>query len=176
MERIYRFFTFRTLLPDQLAVFHITVTMTLSRNAFFLLLFLICISPVAIWKFLWLSKTTATNGKVWFTGHTLELNGGISSHLVILFFAGQDSITFNAPANLLFKQGETVPVRYIRHNPSEARVNTPLRIWGDAIVYGIWPILVLLVIYLIPDSLDPLVPRKSKVQLNRKSIIKIIRE
>ena len=66
-------------------------------------------------------------------------------------------------------------MRYVRNQPSEARVNTFLRIWGDAIVYGIWPVLVLLVIYLIPDSLDPLVPRKSKVQFDRKSIIRIIR-
>ena len=150
--------------------------MTLSRNAFFLSLLLICISPVVLWKIVWLSKTTATNGKVWFTGKTLELDGSISSHLVILFLAGKDSIHFNAPANLPFKQGETVPVRYVNGKPSEARVNTFLRIWGDAIVYGIWPVLVLLVIYLIPESLDPLVPRRSKVQFDRKNVIKIIRE
>ena len=150
--------------------------MTLSRNAFFLSLFLICISPVVIWKIAWLSKTTATNGKVWFTGKTLELDGSISSHLVILFLAGKDSIHFNAPANLPFKQGETVPVRYVNEKPSEARVNTFLRIWGDAIVYGIWPVLVLLVIYLIPESLDPLVPRRSKIQLDRRNVIRIIRE
>ena len=150
--------------------------MTLSRNVFFILLLLICISPVMIWKIAWLSKTTATNGKVWFTGKTLELDGSISSHLVILFLAGKDSIHFNAPANLPFKQGETVPVRYVNEKPSEARVNTFLRIWGDAIVYGIWPVLVLLVIYLIPESLDPLVPRRSKIQLDRRNVIRIIRE
>ena len=150
--------------------------MTLSRNAFFLSLLIICASPVVIWKLLWLSKTTTTDGQVWFTGKTLQLDGSISSHLVILFLAGKDSISFDAPANLPFRQGEKIPVRYVRNQPSQARVNTFLRIWGDAIVYGIWPILVLIVIYLIPESLDPLVPRKSKVQLDRKSIIRIIRE
>ena len=106
------------------------VTMTLSRNTFFFSLLLICISPVVIWKIAWLSKTTATNGKVWFTGKTLELDGSISSHLVILFLAGKDSIHFNAPANLPYKQGEMVPVRYVNEKPSEARVNTFLRIWA----------------------------------------------
>ena len=150
--------------------------MTLSRNAFFLALLLICISPVVIWKIAWLSKTKTTNGKVWFTGHTLQLDGAISSHLVILFLAGRDSIHFDAPANLSFKEGQTVPVRYVLNKPSDARVNTFLRIWGDAIVYGIWPVLVLLVIYLIPESLDPLVPRRSKIQFDRRSVIKIIRQ
>ena len=148
--------------------------MTLSRNVFFLSLFLICISPVVIWKLTWLSKTTTTAGKVWFTGKTIELDGSISSHLVILFIAGRDSIHFNAPATLPFEQDEPVPVRYVSDNSSNARVNTFLRIWGDAIVYGIWPVLVLLVIYLMPESLDPLVPRKSKIQLGRKSFIKIV--
>ena len=149
--------------------------MTLSRNAFFLSLVTICIIPTVISKLFWLSRTTVTSGKVWFTGHRLELNGGISSHLVILFFVGRDSITFNAPADLPFKEGETVPVRYVPHKPSEARVNTPLRIWRDSLLYAIWPISVLLVIYFIPESLDPLVPKKSKVRLGGKGIITIIR-
>ena len=149
--------------------------MTFSRNAFFLLLFTICVSPVVIWKLVWLSNTTTTNGKVFFIGHSLNLDGSISSHLVILFLVGKDSINFKAPASLSFKEGDAVPVRYVSNKPSEARVNAPLRIWGDAIVYGIWPILVLLVIYLIPDSMDPLIPRKAKVRLNRKNIIELVR-
>lgn len=148
--------------------------MTLSRNAFFLSLVLICISPFVIWKIVWLSKTTVTTGKVWFVGRSINLDGSISAHLVILFLAGKDSISFNAPLSLPFREGEPVPVRYVRNEPSIARVNTPLRIWGDTLVYGIWPVLVLLVIYLIPESLDPLVPRRSKVQINRKSIVRII--
>ncbi len=149
--------------------------MTFSRNAFFFLLFIICISPVVIWKLVWLSNTATTNGKVFFVGHSLNLDGSISSHLVILFLLGKDSISFQAPASIPFKEGDAVPVRYTRDNPSKARVNSPMRIWGDAIVYGIWPILVLLVIYLIPNSMDPLVPRKTKVRLDRKNFIKIVR-
>lgn len=149
--------------------------MTLSRNAFFLLLLLLCVSPFIIWKLHWLSKTTTTTGKMWYTGHTIELDGKISSHLIILFLAGKDSISFQAPANLPFKEGDPVPVRYVPGEPSQARVNTPLRIWGDAIVYGLWPLLFVLVIYLIPERFDPLVPRKSKVKLGSKKIIEVIR-
>lgn len=149
--------------------------MTLSRNAFFLLLLFLCVSPFIIWKLHWLSKTTTTTGKMWYTGHTIELDGKISSHLVILFLAGKDSISFQAPANLPFKENDPVPVRYVPGAPSKARVNTPLRIWGDAIVYGLWPLLFVLVIYLIPERFDPLVPRKSKVKLGSKKIIEVIR-
>jgi hypothetical protein len=149
--------------------------MTLSRNAFFLLLFVICVSPFVIWKLLWLSKTATTNGKVWFAGHSLELHGDISSHLVILFFVGRDSITFEAPTDIPFKKDDFIPVRYVQDNPSDAKVNTFKNIWGDAIVLAIWPTLVLLVLYFIPNSLDPLIPRKSKVRLSRKKIIEIVR-
>jgi hypothetical protein len=149
--------------------------MTFSRNTFFLLLSFICVSPVVIWKLAWISNTTTTTGKVFFVGHTITLNGAISSHLVILFVVGKDSIDFQAPASLPFKEGDAVPVRYLRDKPSEARVDLPLRIWGDAIVYGLWPILVLLVIYFIPESMDPLVPRKTKLRLNRRNIIQIVR-
>jgi len=148
--------------------------MTLSRNAFFLTLLCICISPFIIWKLVWLTKTTVTTGKVWFTGHTIQLDGAISSHLVVLFMAGKDSIDFEAPASLPLKEGEAVEVRYVKKNPSDARVNTLMRVWGDTIVYGIWPVLVLLVIYFMPASLDPLVPRKSKIRISRKHIIQVV--
>jgi hypothetical protein len=148
--------------------------MTLSRNAFFLLLLFICISPFVIWKLVWLSKTTTTTGKVWYAGHTLELDGKISSHLVILFLVGKDSISFQAPANLPFKEGETIPVRYVPAEPSKARVNTPLRIWGDTIVYGLWPVLFIVVLFAIPKRFDPIIPRKSKVKLSRKKLIEVI--
>ncbi|MDF2193203.1 hypothetical protein [Paraflavitalea sp. CAU 1676] len=148
--------------------------MTLSRNAFFLLLLIIGCSPFIIWKLVWLSKTTVTNGKVWYNGHTLELDGSISTHLVVLFKAGNDSISFNAPTNIPFKEGDAVSVRYVKNEPSAARVNTPLRIWGDTLVYSLWPTLVLLVIYFLPNSLDPIVPRKSKIRLTRRKFVEIV--
>ena len=149
--------------------------MTLSRNAFFLTLLFICVTPFVIWKLVWLSRTAVTSGKVWFTGHTIELDGSISSHLVILFIAGKDSIKFEAPSNLQLKEGQPVSVRYEKADPSTARLDLPLRIWGDTIVYAMWPVLVLLVIYLIPDSMDPVLPRKSKVRVSKHNMFEIIR-
>lgn len=149
--------------------------MLLSRNQFFLALLVLFTIPVIIPKLIWLTKSKSTTGKVWFTGRTIELDGSITSHLVILFIAGKDSINFEAPQNLPYKEGAAVPVRYQSGDPSDARVNTFLRIWGDTIVYALWPTLVLLVLYLIPESLDPVIPRKSKVLLTRKKLIEIIK-
>ena len=148
--------------------------MTLSRNTFFLLLLFICISPFVIWKLVWLSKTTTTTGKMWYTGHTIELNGKISSHLIILFLSGKDSISFQAPTGLPFKEGDPVPVRYIPSEPSKARVDTPMRIWGDTIVYGLWPVLFIVVLFSIPKRFDPIIPRKSKIKLSRKKLIEVV--
>jgi hypothetical protein len=52
--------------------------------------------------------------------------------------------------------------------------NIPFDIWGAAIVYPLFPLLVILVLFLTPDSLDPLLPRKSKILLGIKPFIKII--
>ena len=148
--------------------------MILSRNTFFLLLLVLLTSPFLISKLIWLSNSTVTTGKVWFIGKTITLNGAISSHNVVLFTVGKDSINFEAPMNIPYQVGDDVPVRYVSDDPSDARVNMFLRIWGDTMVYALWPLLVLLVIYFIPAKLDPIIPRKSKIFLNRKNIIKIL--
>ena len=148
--------------------------MILSRNIFFLLLLVLFTSPFIISKLVWLSNSTATTGKVWFIGKTITLNGAISSHNVILFTVGKDSINFEAPINIPFKEGDPIPVRYASDDTSDAKINTFIRVWGDTLIYCLWPALVLLVIYLIPPSLDPIIPRRSKIFLNRKNIIKIL--
>lgn len=149
--------------------------MLLSRNKFFVILFVLFTSPFIVAKLVWLAGSKSTTGKVWFTGHTIQLDGAISSHLVILFMAGKDSVNFEAPDNLALKEGEAVPVRYHEDDPTDARVNHFLRIWGDTIVYGLWPVLVLLILYCIPESLDPVIPRKSKILVSRKKLIEIIK-
>lgn len=50
----------------------------------------------------------------------------------------------------------------------------PLEIWGATIVYALFPFLVLLVLFLTPDSLDPLIPRKSRILLGIKPVLRII--
>ncbi len=83
-------------------------------------------------------------------------------------------MTFNAGDNLGFRVGDPIPIRYQKENPSDARIDIPVCIWGDTWVNSLLPVLVLLVLYITPDFLDPLVPRKSKILLGKKPFIKII--
>src|SRR5450755_2605120 len=137
--------------------------MQLNRTQFFLLLFIILIGPFIGYKIYWLYNSKHTTGIVYFIGNTLELQGGISIHRVIMFKTEKSTITFNAGMFGPAKSGDSVSVLYQKDNPSDAREDLPDRIWGDTLVYSLLPILVLLVIFLTPDSLDPLIPKKSKV-------------
>jgi hypothetical protein len=148
--------------------------MVFTKFQFFILLFAILIGPLLIYKLIWLANSKKTYGSIYFMGHDLELNGSVSSHLVILFKIGKDTFTFNTLSDLPFKNNEPVPVRYQKNDPSDAKVNLPDRIWGDTLVYSIAPVLLLLVLFLTPDRFDPLLPGKSKILIGGKPWIKII--
>jgi hypothetical protein len=148
--------------------------MLLSRTQFFLLLTIILVCPFYVSKLIWLNGSRKTTGRAWFMGGTLELNGSISRHLVILFVPGKDSVTFNAGDNLGFKVGDQVPVRYQQANPSDARVATPVSLWGDTWVDSLFPELFLLVLFITPNRFDPLVPWGAKIRIGINPFIKII--
>jgi hypothetical protein len=141
--------------------------MHLSRNIFFLLLLMIFDLPWVGYKFYWLVRSQRTMGVMCFTGHTLETIG-LSSHPVIRYKAGKDSLFLNGNANFSFKEGELVPVRYQTDTPSDARIDIPLSIWGDTLAWCLYPLLVILVLFLTPAKLDPLIPVKAGIQLNSK--------
>lgn len=147
--------------------------MIISRNQFFLLLFIIFIGPFIFYNIMWIATSMQTTGIMQFKGHTLELQG-ISSHPVIRFKAGNDTIYFNGKNNLNLLPGEIVPVRYKSNDPSDAKVNTFFCIWVDTILYSLPFFLVLLILFLTPDRFDPLIPKKSHVLLGKKSFITII--
>ena len=122
---------------------------------------------------MWLATSRQTTGILLFTGHTLEVQG-ISSHPVIRFKDGKDTVYFNGNVHLDRIPGEIIPVRYQKDNPSDAKVNAFVCIWIDTIAYALFPFLVLLILFLTPHRFDPLIPKKSKVLLGKKSFIKII--
>ena len=51
----------------------------------------------------------------------------------------------------------------------------PRKVWGATLVYSLFPLVILLVLLLTPERLDPLIPRKSKVLLGKRPFIKILR-
>jgi hypothetical protein len=150
--------------------------MQLNRTQFFLLLFVSLIGPLVACKIYWISHSKQTTGMVYFIGHTLELQGGISDHRVILFKTENDSFTFNAGIYGPTKPGDPVPILYQENDPHDARENIPSRIWGDTFVFSLIPILVLFVIFSTPDRLDPLIPKRSKIVLGKNPFIRIVQQ
>ncbi len=63
---------------------------------------------------------------------------------------------------------------WIDMNWQSTRWHIPIEIWGGSLAYGLWPSLIFLVIFLTPEKLEPLIPRKSTVLLGIKPLIKII--
>jgi len=100
---------------------------------------------------------------------------GISSYPVIRFELNKDTIYFNGNINIDFVKGKKLPIRYQKSNPQEARVDNFVCIWMDILPYALLPIGVLLVLYFMPDSLDPIIPRRSKIIIGKKPFLQIIK-
>jgi len=50
----------------------------------------------------------------------------------------------------------------------------PAEIWVSTIVFALYPLLVLLVLYLTPDRFDPLIPHKAKILLGGRSMVRVL--
>jgi len=149
--------------------------MAFSKNQFFLILGIVFIAPFVVNKLVWLANSQLVEGEMRFTGHgNLGSALGISSYPVIKFMLGRDSIYFNGNVNLDLKPGEHVMVRYQKNNPSDAIVNNFVCIWMGTVAYALLPILVLLVVYIIPDRLDPIIPKGSSVIIGKSPLIRIV--
>jgi hypothetical protein len=150
--------------------------MIISRNQFFGLLFIVIIGPFFIAKAIWLATSERKGGELYFIGHDgLGDALGISTYPVILFKVGRDSVLFRGNVNLPLHVGQYVPVRYHKDNPSDARIDVAASIWGNTLANALGPFLVLLVLFLTPDFLHPLIPWKSKIELGKRPFIRIIK-
>ncbi|MDO6429122.1 hypothetical protein Q4E93_00895 [Flavitalea sp. BT771] len=141
--------------------------MLLSRNRFFLLLLGLFVAPIIASNGCWLVRSEKAMGRMCFTGHTLTPLG-TSSHPVIRFKAGRDSLFFNGPSNMSFPSGGLVPVRFQKDAPRDARIDTFIAIWGDTMAWSLFPTLVILVLYFTPECLSPLIPRASQIRIDSK--------
>lgn len=93
------------------------------------------------------------------------------TYSVIWFMSGKDTVWFNGKNEILYEEGHPVPVRYSRKNPADAKLNVFISIWGDTLVYGCIPVLILLVIFSHPH----IIPYRSKIRLNTsKPFIEVI--
>ncbi|MBS1599946.1 MAG: hypothetical protein JST75_17095 [Bacteroidetes bacterium] len=150
--------------------------MVFTKNKFYLLLAVIVISPFLAGKMWWLMHSDKTIGEFRFIGHgNLGSALGISSYPVIRFMIGRDTIYFNGNVNLDGKTGEKIYIRYQKDNPQDACVDSFVCLWMETIAYALMPVLVLLVLYVMPDRLDPVIPKNAKVVIGKKQFFRIIK-
>ena len=147
--------------------------MQLNRNKFFLLIFIIFIGPFVAYKIIWIIRSQKTMGRVLFRGRTIEVQG-TSDHSVIKYSVGNDSLFFNTEDDLEMKKGEIVPVLYQKNNPTDACIDNFTGVWIGTMVYALFPLLIILVLYLTPQRFDPIIPRNAKIVFGKKPFIKII--
>jgi hypothetical protein len=138
--------------------------MIISRFQIFLFLFLISVAPFFIQKAVWILKSKRTNGTMWFAGSTMELQS-ISSHAVIVFISGKDSIIFNGRLEQKLKEGSIIAVRYQVANPHDAKIDSFASLWGDTLIFALYPCLALLVILLTTIFIEPVVPRQFRLSI-----------
>jgi hypothetical protein len=138
--------------------------MILHRTTFFLALFGILLIPLLVPRMLWLLHAEKTMGIMAFetrgtAGDQLPL-----TYSLIYFIHGKDTVWFNGLPGLGLKTGQLVPVCYQPGNPADAKVDHFIALWGDILVYGGIPLLMLVIIFLHPDVIQ----RRSRVRLTRK--------
>jgi hypothetical protein len=150
--------------------------MLLTRNQFFLILFLIVIAPFLLTRLVWLANANKTKGKMAFVGHgDFGSALGTSTYAVIDFKVGGKTFSINSDLNSDLPRGEIVEVLYQKNDPADGIVNDFYSIWAKIIAYALFPVLVVVVLFIMPEKMDPIIPRKSKIFFGKKPMIKIIR-
>jgi hypothetical protein len=138
--------------------------MIIRRNAFFGCLFTIVLVPFLFYKIYWITHSKRVNGVMGFIGKAYATDQIVHVYSVIKYPVGKDTFWFNGNDNIFFQRGELVPVRYRVNDPSDARIDIFSSIWGDTIVYGGIPLLILLISFIHPQ----IVPYRSRVLLHFK--------
>src|SRR5215204_6141991 len=95
--------------------------MLFSKNAFFLILFLLLILPFFLPNLIWLLNSEKTIGRVEGIGTSSGISLGPDTYAYIGFMAGNDTFYFRGMDDG-YKQGDVVVLRYQKKNPEDAKV------------------------------------------------------
>ena len=144
--------------------------MPLNKSTFFLILFVIFVLPFLIYNSAWILRSDKANGIARFIGKSYT--GQFSKQYTkISFSTGKDTVWFNGMANYIFKRHEAVPIRYQRSDPSDARIDSFIGLWGDTLICMSPIFLIIVICFFHPD----LVPVRSKIWLfSKKPFIQIV--
>ena len=143
--------------------------MIIRRNIFFLCLFAIIVIPFVGYKVHWLIESVQVKGVMGFVGKSYA-GQIVHVYSAIKYPVGKDTLWFNGNDNILYQPGEIVPVRYQIGNPSEARINIFTSLWGDTIVYGGIPLIIVLISFIHPQ----IFPYKARIRISRKNLFQLV--
>jgi hypothetical protein len=143
--------------------------MVFRKTPFFLLLFGLIVVPIIVPRLIWLTRSRKTVGVMGFEGR-----GTAGDQIALTYWyvyyrpeglgGGDERVCFTAPCGLPYKEGDSVMVRYLASDWKSARVVCLVGLWGDILVYGGIPGIILLISFLHPE----VVPWGSKVRLSGK--------
>ena len=136
--------------------------MIISKIPFFLVLFFSLTIPMVAPRLIWIAETRRTTG--WMDYEGAASAGDMLSYSHIYYRVGRKTIWFNATGGLKRKHDEPMPVRYLPDDLTNARIGDFLGLWGDLLVYGGIPELILLISFLHPDVM----PWGSRLRLTLK--------
>ncbi|MBZ5855584.1 DUF3592 domain-containing protein [Flavihumibacter profundi] len=100
------------------------------------------------------------------------INGQLTSTYPVISFSstGKDTVWFNGQDDLVYTPGQPVPVRYLQHDPTDARINTLYSLWIDVLIIAGVPCLMVLLIYLHRS----IFPKGTKFLIGKKPFFQVI--
>jgi hypothetical protein len=142
-----------------------TADMIIGKTPFFLILFFLIAVPMITPRLIWLARSRTAVGVMGFEGRGTAGEQIQLTYSYFYFQPGKERIWFTAPPGLDYKEGDSVPVRYLPAEVTNARVDCLIGLWGDILVYGGIPELIVLIAFFHPE----VVPRGSGLLLTLKS-------
>lgn len=138
--------------------------MLLSRTRFLLLVWIALLSPLVLYKVIWLAGSKKTKGVVSFQGKAYT-GQFMRTYSVINFpMGGADSAYFNSPDNMLFEKGTVLDVYYHPGDPESARVGDFAGLFNDLFIPGI----VITVLMTLIALHKEIIPYGSRILLSRR--------
>jgi hypothetical protein len=136
--------------------------MIIGKVPFFLVVFFLIAIPLLAPRLIWLARSRATVGVMGFEGRGTAGEQIQLTYSYIYFQPGKERIWFTALPGMGYKEGDSVPVRYLPAELTNARVNSFIGLWGDILAYGGILELIVLISFFHPE----VVPRGSKLRLS----------
>src|SRR5690349_21531146 len=109
--------------------------MTLTRLQYYFFVLTVFLSPFIIYKVGWLLASKQAIGKVLYVDETYGRRQGRQTYPVVEFSTEKYIVTVKGNYNLLYKKGDTYPIRYNRFKETDTRLNTFLGCWIDTIIW-----------------------------------------